>query len=115
MPTAEDAEKGKIMAFLGYLCCFLIPLLGAKDNRFAQFHVEQQLVLLGVYIIAYVIAFVCAMLAVSTGVLALAFVGYVGYIFGLILWVMGIINSLTGKAAPLPVVGQFGEKLNIMK
>jgi uncharacterized membrane protein len=115
MPSAEDADKGKVMAFLGYLCCFLIPLLAAKDNRFCLYHVEQQIVLFGFWIVAYVIALIFGVLAMTTHIVPLAFVGYVGYLVGLVLWVMGVINSLTGKAAPLPLIGQFGAKLNLMK
>ncbi len=115
MPTAEDAEKGKIMAILGYLCCFLIPLLGAKDNRFCMYHVEQAIVILGVYIIGWVVSMVCVVLAVSTKILMLAYGGYVIYIFGFILMILGIVNAATGKCAPVPLIGEFGAKLNIMK
>jgi uncharacterized membrane protein len=101
MPTAEDAEKGKVMAILGYLCCFLIPLLAAKDNRFCMFHAEQALVLFLLWVIG--------------GVLSLVLVGYIIELFALVLMIIGIINAAQGKSVPLPVVGQFGEKFNLMK
>ena len=35
------------------------------------------------------------------------------WIFLLILFIMGLINSLTGKTEPLPVIGKYAEKINI--
>ena len=90
-------------------------LLGGKDNKFCQYHTEQAIVILAVYILGWVVSLVCVVLAVSTRIYALAYGGYVVYVFGFILTIMGIINAATGKAAPVPVIGQFGEKLNIMK
>lgn len=101
MPTPEEAEKGKVMVILGYLCCFLIPLLGAKDNRFAMYHTEQMLVLFILYIIG--------------GVLSLVLVGYLIQLFAFVLMIIGIINAAQGKCVPLPVVGKYGEKFNLMK
>lgn len=101
MPTAEDIEKGKVMAILGYLCCFLIPLLAAKDNRFCQYHLEQQILLFIVFLVG--------------GVLSIVLVGYLIQLFGFVLWVIGIINAAQGKVAALPVIGQYGEKFNLVK
>lgn len=115
VPTQEEIEKGKIMAFLGYLCCFLIPLLAARDNKFAMFHCEQAIVLIGVFLVSWIINVVFVVLAGATGMLPLLFVGYIGYLFYFVLWIIGIINSLTGKVTPLPIVGQFGAKLNLVK
>jgi len=39
-------------------------------------------------------------------------IGYILWILVLILWILGIINSLTDKKTELPVIGSFGEKFN---
>ncbi len=102
VPTAEDIEKGKMMAIIAYLaCCFLIPLLAARENKFAMYHLEQALVIFVLEIIG--------------GVLAIAFIGYLIILFGWVLMVIGIINAAQGKCVPLPVIGKFGEKFNLMK
>ncbi len=100
-PTPEDVDKGKVLVIIGYLCCFLIPMLGAKDNRFAQYHTEQMLVLFILYIIG--------------GILSIVLVGYLVQLFAFVLMIMGIINAAQGKVDPLPVVGKFGEKFNLVK
>ena len=42
----EDIEKNRILALFSYLSWLvLIPLIAAKDSKFAKFHVNQGLVL----------------------------------------------------------------------
>ena len=45
--TKEDIDKNKVMGVLAYLgLLVLVPLLAAKDSKFARFHSNQGLVLL---------------------------------------------------------------------
>ncbi len=125
MPKADEIEKGKVMAILAFIPCFLIPLLAARDNRYAMYHTEQSIILLIVAIILYVAVSV----AVSVLIIVLgSTIGVAGppplivkLIVNLVvlallaLWVLGLINAATGKCKPLPIIGQFGEKLNLMK
>ncbi len=101
--TQEDIEKNKIMAILAYCGpLVLVPILAAKDSRFAKFHSNQGLVLLILHII---IIIACTILAV---------IPIIGWIIGLILplvsfvlAVLGIINSINGRAKELPIIGKF--------
>ncbi len=101
--TSEDIEKNKIMALLAYCGpLVLVPIFAAKESPFAKFHSNQGLVLLIVHII---IIIACSILAI---------IPIIGWIIGLILplvsfvlAVLGIINSLNGKAKELPVIGKF--------
>ena len=94
---AQDIEKNKVMAVLAYVI-FLIPLLAAKDSKFARFHTNQGLVLFIGAIISSVIA-------------AIPLIGWIiAPIAGIaitILAVIGIINAIGGKAKELPVIGKF--------
>ena len=94
---AQDIEKNKVMAVLAYVI-FLIPLLAAKDSKFARFHTNQGLVL-----------FIGAILSSVISVIPL--IGWiVAPIAGVaitILAVIGIINAIGGKAKELPVIGKF--------
>ena len=95
--TPEDIEKNKIMSVLAYII-FLIPLLAAKDSKFARFHTNQGLVLFIIGIISSVVA-------------VIPLVGWIiapiGAILVTVLAVIGIINALNGRAKELPVVGKF--------
>ena len=77
---------------------FLIPLLAAKDSKFARFHTNQGLVLFIVGILSSVIALI-------------PLIGWIiapiGAILVSVLAIIGIINALNGKAKELPVVGKF--------
>ncbi|MCR5456878.1 MAG: hypothetical protein K6F14_02240 [Clostridiales bacterium] len=96
-----------IFAYLSWLV--LIPLIAAKESKFARFHCNQGIVLAIVEIIAWVVLSI------------LSIIPYVGWIFVifnvllsvacLVLAILGIINAVNGKAKELPVVG----KIRILK
>ena len=102
--TPEEAESGKGMAIVAYFI-FFVPLImeDAKRNKFVMFHTEQAILLLILNIIALIITMV------TCGI------GFVLYIPVLIFYVLGIINAVKGEAKPLPLIGQFGEKFNLIK
>ena len=96
-----DVEKNKIFAVLAYFgILFLVPLLAAKESRFAQYHANQGLVLFIVDIIVWIAFFV------------LGFVVPLLFLFSWLVWlgvlalhIIGIVNAAQGEMKPLPVVG----------
>ena len=101
-----DIEGNKVMAILAYIgILVLIPLLAAKDSKFARFHCNQGLVL---FIAELIISIVLGILGA---------IPKIGWIFGiigslvgicfLVLVIIGIINAVNGKAKELPLVGKF--------
>ncbi len=117
--TAEfdqnDIQQNKVMALLSYICVcsiplFLIPLLAAKNSKFARFHTNQGLVLwianIAVSIVMGIISFIIGLLgvAVLSGIVTL--VSTLISLFFLVLMILGIVNAATGKAKELPVIGK---------
>lgn len=93
----QDIEKNKMMAVLAYLgILVLVPLLAAKDSKFAKFHAKQGLILLIAWVISSVLAF--------------AFVGFILYVVCVVFSIWGIVNAATGKYADLPLVGNLAKK-----
>ncbi|MBQ3900290.1 MAG: DUF4870 domain-containing protein [Clostridia bacterium] len=92
-----------ILAYLGWLV--IIPLLAARNSKFARFHANQGLILAIVATVVYVV------LAILTLIPVIRWIFYiVEAVFGVavfILAVMGIINAVNGKAKDLPVIGSF--------
>ncbi len=91
-----DIEKNKVMGILAYIL-FLIPMLAAKESKFAMYHANQGLVL-----------FLCMVtISIAGGVIPI--IGHLliplGQLGGLILIVMGIINASKGEMKPLPLIG----------
>lgn len=102
--TPQDAESGKTMAIIAYLI-FFIPLLveDAKKNNFVMYHTEQAIALFIFNIILGIIA------TITCGI------GLILYIAWIVFLIMGIMNAAKGEAKPLPLIGSFGEKFNLVK
>ncbi len=93
----EDIEKNKAMGILAYLL-FFIPLLAAKDSPYAKFHANQGLILFLGYIICSVLWIIPILGWIAAPI---------GYLAITVLTVLGLLNSLGGKAKNLPVIGKF--------
>ena len=94
-----DVEKNKVIAILAYFI-FFIPLLAAKDSKFAMYHCNQALVLFLTALVVYIIGIV------------VPFIGWfvilpLGMVVVLIFAILGIINAAGGQMKPLPVIGKF--------
>lgn len=100
-PTQEEIEKGKIMAILGYLVCFILPILAARDNKFAMYHQEQIFIIFITYIVGYILSFVL--------------IGIPIVIFAFVLWIIALIKCAQGKWDPVPLIGNLGTKFNLVK
>lgn len=94
----QDIEKNKVMGVLAYCgILVLIPLLAAKESKFARFHCNQGIVLLIIELILSVagwyfpegIAWIMNLVNIAVGILA----------------IIGIINAIKGRAKELPLVG----------
>lgn len=94
---SQDVDKNKGMAIIAYFV-FFIPLLVAKDSKFAMYHANQGLLLfltvIAVNIIGGVIPFLGWFVILPLGM-----------VFSIVLWLMGIINAAQGKMKPLPLIG----------
>jgi len=99
--NSSDVEQNKAMAAISYIwILFLIPLLVKKDSDFAKYHAKQGLVF---FIFSTIVGFI-------------VWVPVIGWVLGVasfILFIIGLINALGGKKVPLPVIGQFAEKIKL--
>jgi uncharacterized membrane protein len=115
--TEADINDGKTMAILAYIF-FIIPLLAARDKKFAMYHTEQALILwiafIIIYIAVWIVLFIVGQISSSLAcvISILTFIPWVAY---LVLWIMGLLNAIGGKVKELPVVGKYGAKLNLVK
>ncbi|CAM3590238.1 MULTISPECIES: DUF4870 domain-containing protein [Saccharibacillus] len=93
--SSQDFEDNKVIAALSYILFFL-PLLAARNSRFAMYHANQGLLLL---------------LVVIAGNLVLGLIPFIGWIlmpifgFAAIAYlVIGVLNAVNGKMQPLPLM-----------
>ena len=104
---AKNSES-KLWAFLAYLLSiigFVLVYLLKKDDKFAMYHAKQSLVL---FLFAVIIAVVGSIVPVLGWFIILP----LGNVLVLVLAVMGIINALQGKMAPLWLIGKYADKLS---
>jgi uncharacterized membrane protein len=105
---SKEVEEGKIFAFLGIflgIVGFIIVLLAKKDNKYAVFYAKQGLVLF----IAYAIVGIFGMLPI----IGWFVIWPVGYLVLFILWIIGIVYSLSGEEKDIPLIGEFAKKFKI--
>jgi uncharacterized membrane protein len=102
-----------------------IPVIGwiyvylfHRRNALAVFHLRQSiglfLFLIGSLVlwavIGYVIALIPYMAAFSVALFTLVIAAYC---FGVVTWIMGIVNALKNKSTPLHLFGQWASRLPI--
>jgi uncharacterized membrane protein len=91
-----------ILAYLGPLV--IVPYMAVKDDPFVRFHVKQGLVLFVAELILWVASWLLIFLFPIIALLQLG-------VF--ILAIVGIMNVVNKKEAPLPIVGGFADRFKI--
>ncbi len=107
MPTQEkkvyeaDVEENKLLAAVSYIwILFLIPLLGKRHSKFAQFHAKQGLVLFLVELVISLFVWV-------------PLIGQLLVIVAIIISVLGFIKAYNGEWWQTPFIYKWSEKLKI--
>lgn len=101
-----DIEKNKIMALFAYLSWLvIIPILAAKDSKYAKFHGNQGLVLAIAEIIVGIFYGILSEIP-FVGII-FSIIGSVISLFCFVLTILGIVNAVSGKAKELPIIGNF--------
>ena len=100
-----EIREGKFFAAVGYLSllCF-VPLFLKKENRFAQFHGKQGLVL---FILEVAASILKSVPALGDVVFTLAFV-----VLG-ILSLVGMVKVLMGEYWEMPVIQEVASKISL--
>lgn len=98
MANPSDDQYNKAMAVLAYIL-FFIPLLAAKNSRFAMYHANQGLTL---FLTAFGVNIVLGFIPII-GWLLLPLCNLA--VFALA--VIGIVNAVQGRMKPLPVIGSY--------
>lgn len=115
--TEEEKEQGRTMAALAYVF-FLIPLLAAREQRYAMFHTEQAIVIWIGWIVlrvGYAILRSVFYYGMGIGFCGLGFIDWIIWVALLVFWIMGLISALQKKTEPLPLIGDLAAKFNLVK
>jgi len=101
----QTINEGKTMAMVSYLTLIgtLIAFFNNKDTRnsFVAFHTRQAL---GLWLLQMVLGFVVT--GFDSWNITMAFWIFIG-----VLIFYGIFSAMTGKAQPIPILGDFFQKI----
>ncbi|MBU0636843.1 MAG: hypothetical protein ABH818_00045 [Patescibacteria group bacterium] len=96
-----DITKNKNIAALSYVWIIcLVPLLGKRDSKFAQFHAKQGLTLFIIEIIVGLLSW-------------LPVLGQLAMLTLLVISVIGIIKTLNGEWWKIPYIYNWSKKINL--
>lgn len=98
MYDSADIQSNKGMAIIAYIL-FFIPLIAAKDSKFAWYHANQGLTLLLTAVILNVVLGIIPI--IGWILLPLANLGV------FVLAILGIVAAAQGQVKPLPIIGGY--------
>ncbi|MDD5251800.1 MAG: hypothetical protein PHT12_04165 [Patescibacteria group bacterium] len=100
-PKTTKPEPDRLIPALSYVgVLFLIPLLTAKDDEFAQFHAKQGLVLFVVDVAVSIVAWI-------------PLVGWSLAIACVIVSVYGFLQAMAGVKWEMPYLGQYAKQIKM--
>lgn len=111
MVKKKEIEDGKLFAFLGIFLTivgFLIALITKKDNKYVMHYAKQGLVLF----IAYIAVGIVIMIIGWVPIIGWLITGAL-WIFMLVLWIIGMIYSLSGEEKDIPIIGELAKKIKL--
>ncbi len=100
----KKVQKNVVWALLCYLGpLIIIPLVSStRKDPYVKFHIKQGALLIVAWVILSVLSF---------------HVPVIGWLLGIIIWlvlavfsVLGVVNAIIGKEAPLPLIGKYVAK-----
>ncbi len=114
---SKQSSFPAVIAYIPIIGWLYVYLFNRK-NTFAVYHLRQSiglaLFLVGTLlvwsIVAYLLALIPYMAVVSVSLFTIVMVAY---LFGVIAWILGILNALKNESTPLPLFGQWASRLPI--
>jgi len=97
--NVNSDEDEKLFAFIGIflpIVGFIVVLIAKNDNRYAMYYAKQGL-LLGILFILFLLLGLEPTIGWIISVL--------GLIVILVLWIIGLIYSVSGQEKPIPFIG----------
>ena len=106
---SKKSEDSNLFAFLAILLSiigFVIALAAKKEDKYVMFYARQSLVLffafLALWILNLFLMFIPLLGQVISFILGVSL---------LVLWVIGLVYSLSGEMKDIPLIGEFAKQL----
>lgn len=105
---ATGTGESKTWAFLAVLLSIIgvvIAFLTKKNDKYVMYYAKQSLVLF--------VTAICASVVSMIPIIGWFFIGPILSLAVLVLWIMGLLNALSGETKPIPIIGKLADKINI--
>lgn len=103
-------SDSKLFAFLAILLSvvgFIIALIVKKDDKYVMYYAKQSLIL---FLSGIVVKILSVLLIITMiGIIAVP----VLWVMYFVIWVVALINSVSGKQKETPLIGHYANKINI--
>ena len=103
--SSEKNSQGKTVALISYVWLFGVIIAfymnNDKKNTFASFHIRQSL---GLWLTFMIFGYIAGYF--NSWMITTSFLVFFGLLF-----LFGIVNAISGKAIPVPIVGNFYQKI----
>ncbi len=115
---SKPSRLPAVLAYLLPIIGWLYVLFFQRQNKFAVYHLRQSIglflfliaVLVGWAVVAWILAWVPFLDIVSVSLFAIVIAAY---LYGVVAWILGMSNALRDQLAPLPLFGEFANRLPI--
>jgi len=121
----KAVEEGKGLAWLSYLgILFLVPLFTQRQNPYTMFHVRQGIVLMGLWIIWFIVGILQVIVHIIVSMLDIPYAsccvdGGLGlvqlaiFLLALVLSINRHSETLSGELWKMPMLYGIAEKINL--
>jgi len=103
--NSKENSQGKTIALISYIWLFGVIIAfymnNDKKNSFANFHIRQSL---GLWLTFMAFGYIAGYF--DSWMITTSFLVFFGVLF-----LFGIVNAISGKAIPVPIVGNFYQKI----
>lgn len=114
----RNSPFSAVIAYLVPVVGWLYVYLFQRNNALAVYHLRQAVglvvFLVGTLLIWAVVAWLIAQIPfMAVMSISLFTIVMAAYMFGFVVWVLGMLNAARGKSTPLPLIGQWASRLPI--
>ena len=102
----DEKLWGVLIYLISIIGIAIVYFTEKKKNLFLMYHVKQSLAL-------FIISLVISAAGSVIPILGWFVIMPIGYLFILALWILGMMNAWNGVKKPLPIIGEYAEKMDI--
>jgi uncharacterized membrane protein len=104
----SDDSDSRLYALIGLallILGYIIVVLSRKEDKYAMYYAKQGLILFIACVIAWAIGWALLWIPLIGQI-----IGWVINVMLLVLWIIGVVYSLSGEEKEVPVIGAFARK-----